>query len=237
MEEVLIPSVVEQTTTTTTSIKRSKSKVPSIPRREADKLALAKTVLESWTSNSQIVLRWITIAEFEQLVLDFETFLSSKTGETSQRSPYSSRLRELDDTINMCLRYIKNFLENMYGYKQSKAHYAKCGIEKVSGKYCIPTNRQQRVAALQVLLNTITDMGMTGPYGPEFWQPIVDEYKQLTSQTTTTVKSVSRTVGDKKLTKEQIDKVLNSLIFLIKANYPDKWENELRAWGFLKDLF
>jgi hypothetical protein len=48
---------------------------------------------------------------------------------------------------------------------------------------------------------------------------------------------VSTKVGSKNLLKEELEMVLNSLIHLIKANYPDSYEAELRNWGFQKNKY
>ena len=209
-----------------------------IPKGVTNLLALSNLVLQAWTQETSYVLRWTTREEFANQVARLEEINNLNMSHKGNRSPISSRLRLLDKQINVNLRYVKNMIENIYGYKNRYSYYSKFGIEKTARGYSLPQDRQKRSEALLVLVKNIEQENIEIPnYGLQYWTDIYTEYQELISQTTTTVQDISKLVREKFLLLENIKKTLHSLVLLIRANYPDTWINQVRVWGFLKEFF
>ena len=74
-------------------------------------------------------------------------------------------------------------------------------------------------------------------YGAAFWTPIQIQYASLLTQAIAMDGAVSTKVSSKNTLKDAVRKTLNSLIFVIKGNFPDTYKAELRAWGFQKEKY
>lgn len=74
-------------------------------------------------------------------------------------------------------------------------------------------------------------------YGTAYWQTRLDEYKTLLGQTSGLAGKVSKSVSQKDAAKLELRKVLQAVIYALKANFPDTFEAELRAWGFRKESY
>ncbi|MCA6421730.1 MAG: hypothetical protein IM568_02795 [Flavobacterium sp.] len=74
-------------------------------------------------------------------------------------------------------------------------------------------------------------------YGKDFWLDIQSKFNELLSAASDTDSIVSNKVGDKNALKIEIKKALNSIVLVIKGNYPDTYKQELRAWGFQKEKY
>jgi hypothetical protein len=48
---------------------------------------------------------------------------------------------------------------------------------------------------------------------------------------------VSKSVSQKDTAKLELRKVLQAVVYALKANFPDTFEAELRAWGFRKESY
>jgi len=57
------------------------------------------------------------------------------------------------------------------------------------------------------------------------------------SQNTEAVNDLSKTVVSKSALKQQISKILRSLLRLLEANYPDTFESKCREFGFVRELY
>ena len=63
------------------------------------------------------------------------------------------------------------------------------------------------------------------------------EFNAQVAQSSVLDGQISVSVGDKNVLKNTLRKGLNSVIGIIKANYPDTYKQELRDWGFQKEKY
>lgn len=223
-------------TNTTNNI--PKKSVQNVPLSDVDFLTVAKVVATTWAANPTFTLLWTNVTDFTTLVNNYETTYHARKQGGSVRPQYTKQLKALDKTINDSLMFIKNYLSDKYGKDNAPSYYAEFGIEKNNKSYTLPKDRNSRGTSLTMLLAAIDTHGFTTMnYGKTYWQPLVTQYNTLLLQSQQTDSTISQNVGNKNIIKEQIREVLNSLILLIKANYPNSFKNELRTWGFQKEKY
>ncbi len=68
-----------------------------------------------------------------------------------------------------------------------------------------------------------------------FWTGIKSQYDTLIAAEQQLDEGVATKVGNKKVMATQLRVALNSIILLIKSNYPDTWKSVLREFGFQKE--
>ncbi len=223
---------------TNTGITPPKRSVQNVPVSDVDFLTVAKVVLTTWTANPTFTLIWTNVSDFGTLVASYETTFNARKQGGGLRPQYTQQLKDLDNDINKSLFFVKGYLAEKYGKDNAISYYPEFGIEKVNKSYILPKDRNSRGTALSMLLTAIDTHGFTNmTYGKTFWQPIITQYLQLLQQSQQTDSAISQNVGNKNHTKEQIREVLNALVLLIKANYPNTYKNELRTWGFQKEKY
>jgi hypothetical protein len=74
-------------------------------------------------------------------------------------------------------------------------------------------------------------------FGTSFFENIAQSYAQAFEATQKTDSTVSINVGNKNEARKQIEAVLTALYHLVKINYPNTYERELRSWGFQKEKY
>lgn len=228
---------MDQTTNQTQQSPKTKKRVRKLPESDINLADVARQVAQIW-QNKNLNLQWITAADFKTLVDDFSAQLQVRMQEGTLRPQITARLKELDKTINKHLSYVKNYLIEEVGKNNAPAYYAQLGIERIGSVYKLPTDRNNRQSALQMLIKGIAERGYGDrTYGTAFWQVILDEYTKLMNQAVEMDSAISDKVNIKNQTKDQVKKVLNALIYLIRANYPDSFNAELRIWGFHKEKY
>jgi hypothetical protein len=209
----------------------------NVPRADADFANVVNEVATRWTATTSITLLWTTSAAFLTKASAFNTELSKRNDIGSSRPQITDRLKELDVTIDNAVPYVKSYLLEMFK-KSSKSYYPSFGIEHKSNKYIIPRDRNNRSEALRLIIKGIEDNGLGAKeFGTTFWTEIKTEYDSLLGKATSTDGTVSIKVSTKNELKKELKKVLNSLILVIKGNYPDTYKSELRSWGFQKEKY
>ncbi|MGL5936772.1 MAG: hypothetical protein ACRCZI_14250 [Cetobacterium sp.] len=223
---------------TTTGTITPKKTVKNVPLSDADLLAVAKIVSSTWASNTAFTLIWISATDFNTLVTNYENTFNARKQGGGIRPQYTKQLKELDKSIDLSLRYVKNYISDKYSIQNAYSYYAAFGIEKINKVYQLPKDRNNRGNSLNMLLTAIDAHGFTNmTYGKDHWTPIVTQYLQTLQQSQQTDSNISQNVGNKNVFKEQITNVLNALLLLLKANYPDTFKNEIRTWGFQKEKY
>jgi hypothetical protein len=228
----------KETIATAESTLATKKTTRNIPTKENDLLTLGKNVIAKWKTEAVITLVWAKPVDLDKFLKDFETAFDAKRDQGGNRTPISKQLAMLDKQVDDGIDYVKGYLEDKYSKKNAKAYYAKFGIEKVGNSYKLPKDRDQRKKALAQLVAAIASEGFGSKnYGTAYWTPIATQYNTLTKQASDTDSSITSNVGNKKLNKTQIVKVINSLIHVIKGNYPDTYSMVLRTWGIQKEKY
>jgi hypothetical protein len=213
-------------------------KTPNIPRADIDLKDAAESVNEAWSNMPAFTLLWLLQSEFELIVTNYGDVLMSRKSTGSTRPEFTVKLKVLDKKINDNLFHIKDYLVAKYGSKTAPSYFSQFGIIHKYNSYNLPKDRNERKAALVLLVAAITTQGFqTMDYGLAYWTAIKTEYDLLLPTAETIDGTVSSKVGNKNELKKQIKKALNAIINLLKANYPDTYKNEMRAWGLQKEKY
>lgn len=210
----------------------------NVPSADVDFGSVITKVNTAWTANTWLTLRWTTKADFTTKSTAFNATLSTRKQTGASRPQITSALKILDATIDTSLAYVKGYIVEKYKKEAAPGYYPAFGIVHKSNAYIFPKDQNTRSASLQLMITAIAANGFgTKEYGTTFWTNIKTQYDALLNSASTTDSTVSTKVGDKKVLKTDLKKVLNSLILAIKANYPDTYQNELRSWGFQKEKY
>jgi hypothetical protein len=210
----------------------------NIPTTDLDFANLNQQVAAHWAQTPQLTLLWTTQADYSTKASTFATTISQRMTTGAGRKSVTNDLKQLDSTINKNLIYLKNALKEKYGKEMSESIYPQFGIVKRGTIYTLPNDRDQRLAALLMLKDALTVHQLTEhKYGTPFWNPIVEQYSTLKNNAGQADGTVSQMVGTKEQLKAELRKVLNALMLLIRANYPDTAKSVLREWGFQKEKY
>lgn len=214
-----------------------------IPKNDAALAEVSRLLAEAWGKEPWFVLRWKTQADFAKLVADFSSSLTEKRGAATARTPQSQRLQELDDQMDEGLRILKSYVNEDSDYNKAKtdARLPGFGLVKTSrgGGLRLSGDRDERLTALRDLLLPAVAKAPFAKrdYGTAFWQTRFDEYETLLSETGGLAGKVSKSVSQKDTAKLELRRVLQAVVYALKANFPDTFEAELRAWGFRKESY
>lgn len=220
-----------------------------LPKADQTLYDVAAAVNTHWAAVPALTLLWLPRAQYGTYVTDFGANLTEKRQLAADRSPQVQRLMELDDVADDALPFLKGYISEEAGSRaKGKTQYLAHGMVLVGKKqknHEWADDRQERVKGVEMLLNKLTTGGDGGTplpyadrkYGTAFWQTWLDEYKPLVEKGGTDAGTISHKVSRKDEAKRNIVKALRAIIYLLKANYPDTFEAELRAWGFRKESY
>lgn len=207
-----------------------------IPNSNIEIANLAIEVSASWKAHPLLTLIWKKQADFEKEAGDFLKAVQVRNTAGGDISPNADSLEDLDDDIDDAIPFIKSYLESKYGKKTSIAHYASFGIEHNKRGYDYPDDRQSRNESLRLTIDAVHENGFDdNQYGNTFWTDIKTRYEVALKASTLGVEVVSSKVSTVNTARQNIRKVLRSILLIIEANYPDTFKSERRTWGFLKE--
>jgi len=203
-----------------------------IPNNPVELSATAKRAQKSWKDSGLTVI-WTTPDELGNDIVQFDADLNGDSTTRADLNPVTARINELDAIAATHLSYIKNYISNEYGKRNAPSYYSQFGVEKVKGSYKFPKTRELRLIAYDRTVDAlITHKLDQNKYGVAFWKPIADEYRELLQTSGTTTTTTYKHLSNKNILKAKVRKTLRAIMDLIKANYPDTYENEYRIWGF-----
>lgn len=210
----------------------------NIPRAESDLISIAKNVAEVWKTKPAFTLVWTTQEKFAGVINSFENSFEKRSDIKGNRSIVSGELKTLNNEINTSLQYVKNYLADTYSKKDAPTHYTRFGIVKQGGVYNLPRDNDDRLYALRNLAKAIDTAEFADQkYGKAYWADLLQRFEQAKTVAERSDAESSQHVGLKNEQKPVIRQTLNSLVLLIKANYPGTWRDELRVWGFHKEKY
>lgn len=214
------------------------SRQSHVPQKEIDRSNLCVTAATYWGTKPTITLEYITQPEFLALATSHQKSIKDRLDAGKTRPQMTTRLSVLDKEFNSATGFVKNYISETYEKANAQSYYAEFGIAKKGNAWALPADRDKRVLALDQMLKALTTHGFeNNKYGKTWWTARITEYIALVKTAGTTDSTTSDLVGAKNAQKDMVKKVLTSLIFVIKANYPDTWKTVLRAWGFQKEKF
>jgi len=194
-------------------------------------------LLAGW-NDAEMPMRWMEKSRLQTLVSDYSTLSMNRNTVGASRGAITSALRKLDDEIDRSIEYVKNRLEERLGsLDDARARFREFGIVKEKS-FKLPLSREHRVNALSMLVNALGVYQFQDTnYGIAYWTDIHARYEQLLQQARATDGNVSSKVGTLNGMRNELRKFLNAFIFLVRANYPETWRNELRNFGFQKEKY
>lgn len=230
---------METTNNVNPTEKPKKSSKGNVTTKDAELGTLANSVAMVWGQNPKISLIWTTQANFETQAENYATSLDDKSNTKKNRPQITNNLKTCNLDLDAGITKIKKYLDaDATNAAEAKANYAKFGITLHGSTYKLPADKDKRTQALKLVLGAIAEFGYGNkPFGTAYFTPLINQYNALVNEAADTDKNVSSIVGNKNKQKEELIKTLNSLVLVLKANYPDTYKNELRAWGFQKEKY
>lgn len=209
-----------------------------IPSKVADVLSLAKSINAKWANSPTITLVWMTQPNFATLVSSFDANLTARIQVGSNRESQTQTLAQINKRIDAAVTEVKVYIEKKFKKANASANYSKYGIALENKSYKLPKDNDKRLLAIPLMQAAIAADGFgTEEFGTAFWTGILAEFKTALTASNNTAKGISSKVAAKDTDLEKVIKVLNSIIKLIEANYPDTTNEVLREWGFLKQNY
>lgn len=209
-----------------------------LPTSQFDLLTLAENAVTKWLENPQLTLMWVKVDDFKKTVNDFRVFLEQRVEVGSGRGSQTQTLNDLDKEINKAVLEVKTAILAKFGTTKGKAYFSEFGIVKQNGSLRLPIDRNQRVNALSLFVKAInTHKLQVVGFDSSFFDTILPTYTEAFQATRQTDSAVSISVGNKNDLRKQVETVLSALNTLIKVNYSNTYEGELRGWGFQKEKY
>jgi hypothetical protein len=226
-------------TSTTPEIQKTKPvKKTNVPAADIDFGNLGNAVSAKWATSPWLSLLWITAPEFAAKTANYYSTLDARMKKGGSRPQVTKALKEVEKKIDEGVLNVKNYIVEKYKKDNAKSYYPSFGILQIGKKYSLPFDQDGRSKALELLVEAIDDNGFSDKqYGIQFWTAIQTEYDTLLDTASATDSTISSKVGDKNVLKKEIKKALNSIIAVIRGNYPDTYKAELRNWGFQKEKY
>jgi len=229
-DEILFPPAPEE--------KAKPVKTGSLPAADLDLSTLATSAALKWKANPGLTLIWTTSDKLTEDAIDFEKVLSDRISTGAGRPVLTDTLKSLDTDIDKHASYIKTYLADKYGKEHGPAYYPQFGIVKAEHNYIYPSDQDARLKALQLTVEALDANGFNDKtYGKEFWSNLLNNYETAKKAAATTDGTVSDKVKTKNELRDKIELTLNALIHLIRANYPETYQQVLRDWGFQKEKY
>jgi hypothetical protein len=212
-------------------------KKTNVPVADIDFGNLGAAVSTKWSASPWLTLQWTTSANFSSITTRYMASLDTRIKKGSSRPQVTKGLKILEKKMDEALPNIKSYLYEKY-QKSAKNYYPAFGIIHKGTIFILPKDQDGRSKALELLVDAIDENGFGDKqYGSKFWKAIQTEYDQLLADAAATDSTISSNVGDKNVLKKEVKKVLNSIIAVIRGNYPDTYKTELRNWGFQKEKY
>jgi hypothetical protein len=209
-----------------------------LPNSQHDLLTLADNALKKWSETSFLTLLWVTPDEFKKTVEDFRIFLNERVDVGSERGSQTQTLNNLDKKINQAVEEVKLAILVKFGKSQGKAYFSEFGITKQGNSLRLPTDRNMRLSALGLFTKAIKKYAIQiVVFETSFFERILPAYAEAFEATQKTDSTVAVSVSNKNDVRKQVEIVLSALNNLVKLNYPNTYEGELRAWGFQKEKY
>ncbi len=206
------------------------------PRALNDLATVCANVSASWALNPLITLIWITQAQFAAIVAVYLKMLAAQQGTASDRPTQTQSLNVLDKSINAGVTQVKINIAAKFKKANAEAQFARYGIVKKGSSYIMSRDRDDRVAALKLMVAAIAadGFGADPDYGTDFWTTMQTNYILGIAAASNTDETVSGGSGNIKSQVAQINKIMTALRNVIKGNYPDNTAAVYRNWGWLR---
>ncbi len=210
----------------------------NVPVADIDFGNVSNAVSAKWADSPWMTLQWMTAAEFATKTANYYSTLDTRMKKGGSRPQVTKAIKAVDKKIDEGVLNVKNYIIEKYKKENAKSYYPTFGIIQKGKGYSLPLDQDGRSKALELLVEAVIEHGFADKqYGTNFWNAVQTEYDTLLDNATTTDSTISSKVGDKNAMKKEIKKALNSIILIIRGNFPDTYKAELRKWGFQKEKY
>ena len=208
----------------------------AIPKADLDFRDVSKAVAASWSVNPQITLLYTTPAALALLVASYDDTLMGRIRKGSNRPSQTQTLEQLDDAIDTGVTEVKVYIQKKFKTANAEAQFPRYGITHEAGSYRMARDRNRRLAALTLMVESIDADGFANEeYGKDFWIDTSKAYDLALEAANTNDGSVSTGVSGKNNLKREINKIMKSLRRVIEGNYPETYKATWREWGWQKE--
>jgi len=234
-EKITITTTPSSTTTTTPT---KTVKTPGVPKSDVNFGSTITLVSTSWTTHPEITLAYATPAQFVQMVKDYNSELNDRIEIGATRSQQTNILKGLDKKINSGVKEVKSYIGTKYGTENAESYFNQFGIEHENKSWRLPKDRQKRTLALNQMAKAIDANGLgTNAFGKTFWADIIKQYGPTLEIVQGIEQKVADKVKNKNSGKKDLNKILTSLRFILRGNFPETYTQVYRTWGFLKENY
>ncbi|WP_432670902.1 hypothetical protein [Flavobacterium sp. SM2513] len=210
----------------------------TIPLAEIDLGNVVTLASAKWKGNPWLTMLWLKQAEFDADAKSFNAILGLKMDESTDVSPISTALGNLDKIMDGHMSYVKGYIDDKYDKKDATSYYGAFGFVYKYKKYAFPLDQNRRLAALKLMVSGLKKHDLEDrKYGLTFWTDIMTNYETLLGQSNALDGDISVKVGEKNVIKKRLKKALTAIVYGIKSNKPDTYKQELRDWGFQKEKY
>ena len=218
-------------------IPKKKKTTPFISKKDLAMLILGREVIKHWMA-STYVLEYISIEEYQLLIDTFEIKLAESKSTKAERTPTIDRLKKLIEAVKFGVPKVKSKIKIHFDGDSAYAQYPSFGLKKRSGGYKAPNAYDDIEYFLTSMLKGLDKYGFNDfEYGKNYWQPIYDEYKDLSAKNKALAGNTSLLSADKSEIKDRVYEVLSSLLKIIEGQKRGKWQQVARSWGYQKERY
>jgi len=231
--------ITNTTTPSSSTITTTKTvKTPGVPKGDINFGNTITLVATSWIANPTITVSYATPAEFVQMAKDYNAELKERITFGSTRSQQTKILIGLDRKIKTGLKEVKSYIGTKYGTDNAESYFNQFGIVHENNGWILPYDRQKRILALNQMVKAIDDNGFgTNAYGKTYWADIIKLYGPTVAIVQDIEQKVSDKVKNKNTGKKDLNKIITSLRFILRGNFPDTYKQVYRTWGFLRENY
>lgn len=213
-------------------------KTTNVPVADLDFATVVGKVSTKWNASPWLTLQWTNVSEFETKTTTYQATLTTRIQTGNNRPQITKALQNINKEIDNKLANVKGYIADKYGKENAVSYYVSFGIEFSNKTYRFPIDQNNRSEALALMVNSISANGFDDKtYGKDYWLDIQSQFNELLVSASNTDSTVSNKVGDKNTLKKELKRALNSIVLVIKGNYPDTYKQELRTWGFQKEKY
>ena len=213
-------------------------KTVNVPETDIDFGSVVKKVKEKWNLSTWLTLQYLTSAQFAVKSDSYLEVLNARIEYGKSRPQVTNSLANINKEIDTRVSNVKGYIADKYGKENATSYYPAFGIDFNNKSYSIARDQNTRLEALQLMANAIVEHDFIDKtYGQAFWEGVKTKFTNFLENASQLDASVSSKVGDKNILKKELKKALNSIVLIVKANYPENYKQELRVWGFQKEKY
>jgi len=206
-----------------------------MPTKEADLKITSEKALAKWKTKPTLTLEWTKVSDYEATVNKYGTMVAATLSAKGLKKSLNNDLKAVIKQIKVGEKEVRVYIRKKFKKANDKAQYGRYGILKLNNGYTLPRDQDSLYLALPLMLAAVKVDGFEKEeYGEVFWTSVIAEYKAIMDKINELGSGNTVDVAAKAQLRKLVEKHLKSFIYLVRSNYPDTWEAELRAWGFEK---